>query len=671
MSETVQFIVNALNNEPFKKSLTLVSFDKKAGLELVALVQAVMEEISTSQKVNIRQESPDVTAQRMVDFLWLLKYKSPVGDPFIFKQGLTEGNRKVVYPLLSWMLQRIPELRKRAYLAKFLLNFEVPTDMVQDEVYLEFKQRQNDFKEVHKAVERVRSSGFQPSDMRGALAELEKQREKLLDKLNSAKKKLDRQPDRQQLLDAAKNLRTEEEEKEKLAASIVEQQTHLTQVDIRLSAEQQKLKETQSANSDGGIMAQLNRLRENVENNGYLMNQLPQEKAAKQQWAESLRKVLNEPALSEQERQRMQQQITALRNDIKNLTTKRDSSANKVDDKLAFYRQQYNAVDKKKKEKEQALHDLYEERKELQNEYAEKENKLEQLNPGKILRGEALERYVQDLRKKTTVYKKYKAEQNMIKTEGGILARTLEILQAKEKTERGIRGHQTTQERLENISQAKSDLDADKAESLDEISKLVTEINNITKSRKAKLAPQIKALRQIRSEHQELETDYKEKKAIYETSTMGLQSESERAEQEKMALQEEAHREESRFHYLNCMDLILNMNMHKANAGADGTGSTFKEIYERATAEQDAASKTLREQQRVIKETYEPNKLQIEMFSDLKKLLKVKLKVQSHRDGSLQSDFQTDWSSNPRRGQFHRTPSEFFVKSEEPDRLVL
>ena len=34
---------------------------------------------------------------------------------------------------MSWILHRIPELRKRAYLAKFLVNIEVPGEMLNDE----------------------------------------------------------------------------------------------------------------------------------------------------------------------------------------------------------------------------------------------------------------------------------------------------------------------------------------------------------------------------------------------------------------------------------------------------------------------------------------------------------------------------------------------------------
>jgi intraflagellar transport protein 81 len=77
----VQFIVTTLNQSPFNKGLTLVTFDKKTAGELAQILQDVVEEITIDQKVNLREETPEMTAQRIFDFLWVLKYKSSVSDP--------------------------------------------------------------------------------------------------------------------------------------------------------------------------------------------------------------------------------------------------------------------------------------------------------------------------------------------------------------------------------------------------------------------------------------------------------------------------------------------------------------------------------------------------------------------------------------------------------------
>lgn len=51
-----------------------------------------------------------------------------------FRQGLVIGSKPVVHPILHWLLQRVPELKKRAYLARFLVKLEVPAEFLQDDI---------------------------------------------------------------------------------------------------------------------------------------------------------------------------------------------------------------------------------------------------------------------------------------------------------------------------------------------------------------------------------------------------------------------------------------------------------------------------------------------------------------------------------------------------------
>lgn len=54
-----------------------------------------------------------------------------------FRQGLVTGSKPVVHPILHWLLQRVPELKKRAYLARFLVKLDVPSEFLADEVIAE------------------------------------------------------------------------------------------------------------------------------------------------------------------------------------------------------------------------------------------------------------------------------------------------------------------------------------------------------------------------------------------------------------------------------------------------------------------------------------------------------------------------------------------------------
>lgn len=43
-----------------------------------------------------------------------------------------QGEKAVVHPILDWLLKHLQDLKKRAYLAKFLVKIEVPAEILCD-----------------------------------------------------------------------------------------------------------------------------------------------------------------------------------------------------------------------------------------------------------------------------------------------------------------------------------------------------------------------------------------------------------------------------------------------------------------------------------------------------------------------------------------------------------
>lgn len=70
-----QFIVERLNEPPFNMKLTRVAFDEKSPFELLEIVNAIMAQLSTEHQIDLRDETPDGTANRMTDFLRILNFK--------------------------------------------------------------------------------------------------------------------------------------------------------------------------------------------------------------------------------------------------------------------------------------------------------------------------------------------------------------------------------------------------------------------------------------------------------------------------------------------------------------------------------------------------------------------------------------------------------------------
>lgn len=51
-----------------------------------------------------------------------------------FRKGLVTGSKPVVHHILHWLLLRVPELKKRAYLARFLVKLDIPAEFLQDDI---------------------------------------------------------------------------------------------------------------------------------------------------------------------------------------------------------------------------------------------------------------------------------------------------------------------------------------------------------------------------------------------------------------------------------------------------------------------------------------------------------------------------------------------------------
>merc|ERR1719316_1225745 len=121
---------------------------------------------------------------------------------------------------MHWLLHDLPFKKKKAYVAHFLINVDVPGEFMQDEdvkethqVYEKLKQQ---FKTYHKAVEKLRKSEKQPGELKHEITQLEEERAQLKDKIKSLKAKTSDLRGFKELLDITSALRREQEEETKL-----------------------------------------------------------------------------------------------------------------------------------------------------------------------------------------------------------------------------------------------------------------------------------------------------------------------------------------------------------------------------------------------------------------------------------------------------------------------
>merc|ERR1719446_344218 len=136
-------------------------------------------------------------------------------------------DQNTIYSVLHFLFAKLPDLRKRAYLARYLVDPGIPQDVIasDDEIlqtYQQYKEMQREFTRIHKQVDMLRSQIAPPDELRTKISEEEQQVDELDEKIDRIKKQLD-MDDPDAFVAAASEVRRGEEEKLKLEASIKEQ----------------------------------------------------------------------------------------------------------------------------------------------------------------------------------------------------------------------------------------------------------------------------------------------------------------------------------------------------------------------------------------------------------------------------------------------------------------
>ncbi|XP_029475985.1 intraflagellar transport protein 81 homolog isoform X1 [Rhinatrema bivittatum] len=649
MSDQIKFIVEKLNKEPFKKNYNLITFDSLEPMQLLQVLNDVLSEIDPKHTVDIREEMPDQTAKRMLNLLGILKYKPPAntGDMSTFRQGLVVGSKPVVHPVLHWLLQKTNELKKRAYLARFLVKLEVPAEFLQDDTVADTNKQYEDlmegFKNLHKECEQLKMSGFSTAEIRRDISAMEEEKDQLLKRVERLRKRVETVQNYQRMLEMARQLRVEKEREEYIAQQKQEQKNQLFHAEQRLQRAQQQLKDIRHAAADAKPESLMKRQEEEIKFNSYIASEkLPKELESKKKAINFLQKVVAEPAMGQSDLTELEDKIQEANTQINQLIEKRMMRSDPLDVKLSLFRQQASIIARKKEAKADELQEAKEDITNLEKEMALKASQTREFDGTEVLKGDEFKRYVSKLRGKSTVFKKKRQEIAELRAEYGVLQRTEEILKQRHEVvqeqmqaieqKRGISGYSDTQEELERISALKSELDEMKGRTLDDMSEMVKKLHTVIADKKSALAPVIKELRILRQKCQELTQEYDEKKTQYDSCAAGLESNRSKLEQEVRVLREECAQGESQYHYISCMQKNVEIQLQRAademkayvSPDPQERRKAIREQYTRNILEQENLGKKLREKQKSVRESHGQNMKQAKMWRDFEQLMECK-----------------------------------------------
>ncbi len=255
MNDQVKFIVERLNREPFKKTLNFIQFDNLQGNSLLQILNDVFAAIDPRQKADIRDEAPEQTAVRMFNLLKVLKYKPPDdSDVAHFRNGLVTGDKLVLHPILRWCLDKLPELKKRAYLARFLVRVEVLPEFLSDpgvaDLHAQYEGLMADFKETHRHYDHLMATQHTTADLKAEIEKMEEEKEQIVKRLERVRKRVDSVNNAGEMLQVTHGYRMEVEREEKIGQQKAELRADIGQIEAKIDRLEKVLKEQQSSYHD-------------------------------------------------------------------------------------------------------------------------------------------------------------------------------------------------------------------------------------------------------------------------------------------------------------------------------------------------------------------------------------------------------------------------------------
>eukprot|EP00056_Hartaetosiga_gracilis_P000641 m.39429 g.39429 ORF g.39429 m.39429 type:complete len:667 (-) comp10288_c0_seq1:85-2085(-) len=640
--DTVREIVEGLNQPPFEKGFTLIGFDSITPEQLISVLNDVFVEIAPDHDVDTRTELPEDRVMRMMSLLRVLRFKPSIPAPD-FAAGLLDGQRDVIYPIIHWALPRVADLKKRAYLANYLMTIEVPAEMMQNEEVVgtreEYLNLIEAFKETHKDVEQLRSSGFSLLEVKNDIQSMEREKEQIQKRIARMKQKYEGSQDVKKMLEATHKVRKEEEREEQLEQQRQDQTEQLSQAEDRLQRTMQLLRETKANAITGGPQAVLSNLEEEVKMRRFISQQkLTQSIEEKKNAIRESQRILSDGAMTQGDLNPLHQQIQDLTREMNEKMAERVRANAEGDDKLPMFKQQAAIISSKKQAVAEKLQDAEDELAKVEKDYHGRVRMAEAKGP-RILKDDELKKYVAKVRTKGTAYKEKKSKMTQILNENITLTNTVGILERNEamakhalskiEAQHGVSGVTDAQSKLEDVSATKSEIDTRKGAALDDISKMVMELNKKITSKRAVLAPLITALRDLRVSAQSVKGEYEEKKEQYDSQASSLHASKARLESQVKGMREEMAVEESRYHYLQHMLKHANYQLQRAQREmklylGQVEGKSLRDVITKKIQEQERLGKQLRDRKKEVEENHEGNMQQLEMWRDLEVLMKAK-----------------------------------------------
>ncbi|PAV82292.1 hypothetical protein WR25_03185, partial [Diploscapter pachys] len=555
-----------------------------------------------------------------------------------WRAGLVEGTKRSIYPVLYYIFSNVESLKERAYLAKFLVKVEVPSD-VHD---MDTAQLQNEvadlmekFKAIHSQVVNVRSDMVLLNDIRQDLTAMEHEEEILGRKIERAQRKVHNLPQLQRYMALADELRRQKDRLSELNMQKGEQRNGVIHAEQKLQRLKAQLADVRAAGDNIDPSELIAQLQDEIATNNYLLNnKLSKEIELKRKTVRELSQVSDMPAIDNSDILKLQQQIDEKNALIQTMEQERDKSEEGFEENFSIFRHQAAAVERKKNAAAQRLQDARQELATIEAEVEAKKDDLRNKTGGEVLSAVQFRRYVDNLRARTSEYKKKRAEMEEIQTEKGVLMRTLELLNTR---------FQQLKDNIENLGGEVVDVievptmerpktAAPKSDNTDELRGMITDLMGEIDIKKESLEPLKGRKNVMQQEYNDLNEKVRLKKSDYDRRKEQIEQGYSNLKLEVTDLEDRLKKATEGYE-----DLERKLNDAEDQKRALNSGENLKEQLEKSLLEAQKESEQLSSSSNGVLDV-EKARRQVKQWSSLLKMFQLKLDLVKDRMETGNSD---------------------------------
>lgn len=279
-----------------------------------------------------------------------IQYTDETMDIVALRRGLVLAEKKFVYPIFEWIFENEELILKLSYLAKFLMPLNLPPEAISiPEVmtlYNQYEKMMDDFKDIHVTYEMSVQEGKKTQELRNDSNAIETEIENVKKRIERLQARLDKVPQQELLMDAAKNMRIEKDKQKELMSQLDEQKQALhraTVVGDRLQKEYNNINNTIQGTSPKLMLEQIMEEAQVLE---FMVKQkLPQELILRQTEVQILDEVINEPNIGREYLQELQGKVDNVSKEVQQMIEVKMNDKSQQNDALGLgpFRQQVRA----------------------------------------------------------------------------------------------------------------------------------------------------------------------------------------------------------------------------------------------------------------------------------------------------------------------------------------